>query len=75
MQQIHRPYRWSALRTLRTIADPIGRAETIGRPVLWRLKTFHCLNWGRAKKPPEIGMSIAAQNASKFALSVCPKKE
>ena len=39
-QQIDRPYRWSALRILRTIADPIGRAETIGRPVLWRLKTF-----------------------------------
>ena len=37
-QQIDRPYRWSVLRILRTIADPIGRAETIGRPVLWRLK-------------------------------------
>jgi hypothetical protein len=36
--QIDRPYRWSVLRILRTIADPIGRAETIGRPVLWRLK-------------------------------------
>jgi hypothetical protein len=39
-QQIDRPYRWSVVRILRTIADPIGRAETIGRPVLWRLKTF-----------------------------------
>ena len=33
-----RGHRWSVLRILRTIADPIGRAETIGRPVLWRLK-------------------------------------
>jgi hypothetical protein len=39
-QQIDRPYRWSVVRILRQIADPIGRAETIGRPVLWRLKTF-----------------------------------
>jgi hypothetical protein len=38
-QQIDRPYRWSVVRILRQIADPIGRAETIGRPVLWRLKT------------------------------------
>jgi hypothetical protein len=37
-QQIDRPYRWSVVRILRQIADPIGRAETIGRPVLWRLK-------------------------------------
>jgi hypothetical protein len=37
-QQIDRPYRWSALRVLRTIADPIGRAQTAGRPWLWRLK-------------------------------------
>jgi hypothetical protein len=34
-------HRWSVLRILRTIADPIGRAETIGRPVLWRLKDTH----------------------------------
>jgi hypothetical protein len=33
--------RWSVLRILRTIADPIGRAETIGRPWLWRLKDTH----------------------------------
>ena len=32
-------HRWSVVRVLRQIADPIGRAETIGRPVLWRLKT------------------------------------
>jgi hypothetical protein len=32
-------HRWSVLRILRTVAAPIGRAETIGRPVLWRLKT------------------------------------
>jgi hypothetical protein len=38
-QQIDRPYRWSALRVLRTVADPIGRAQTAGRPWLWRLKT------------------------------------
>jgi hypothetical protein len=33
-----RGHRWSVLRILRTIADPIGRAVTIGRPVLWRLR-------------------------------------
>jgi hypothetical protein len=33
-----RGHRWSVLRILRTIADPIGRAETIGRPVLWRIR-------------------------------------
>ena len=37
-QQIDRPYRWSVLRILRTIAEPIGRASTIGCPWLWRLK-------------------------------------
>jgi hypothetical protein len=37
-QQIDRPYRWSVVRILRTIADPIGRAQTAGRPRLWRLK-------------------------------------
>jgi hypothetical protein len=31
--------RWSVRRVLREIADPIGRAETRGRPWLWRLKT------------------------------------
>jgi hypothetical protein len=31
-------HRWSVLRILRTTADPIGRAQTAGRPWLWRLK-------------------------------------
>jgi hypothetical protein len=30
--------RWSVHRILRQIAEPIGRAPTIGRPWLWRLK-------------------------------------
>jgi hypothetical protein len=30
--------RWSVLRILRVIAEPVGRAETIGRPWLWRLR-------------------------------------
>jgi hypothetical protein len=29
--------RWSVVRILRQIAEPVGRGETIGRPVLWRL--------------------------------------
>ena len=37
-QQIDRPYRWSVVRILRQIADPVGRAPTIGRPWLWRLR-------------------------------------
>jgi hypothetical protein len=38
-QQIDRPYRWSVVRILRQIADPIGRTKPYGA-VLWRLKTF-----------------------------------
>jgi hypothetical protein len=30
--------RWSVLRILRVIAEPVGRAETISRPWLWRLR-------------------------------------
>jgi hypothetical protein len=37
-ERISQRHRHSVWRILRTIADPIGRAETIGRPVLWRLK-------------------------------------
>ena len=33
--------RWSVHRILREIAEPIGRAPTIGRPWLWRLKPEH----------------------------------
>ena len=29
---------WSVLRILRVIAVPVGRASTIGQPLLWRLK-------------------------------------
>jgi hypothetical protein len=32
------PERWSIVRILRRIAEPVGRAPTIGRPWLWRLK-------------------------------------
>jgi hypothetical protein len=38
-QQIDRPYRWSVVRILRQVADPIGRTKPYGA-VLWRLKTF-----------------------------------
>jgi hypothetical protein len=31
-------HRYSVWRILMTIADPVGRAETIGRPWLWRLR-------------------------------------
>jgi hypothetical protein len=31
-------HRYSVWRLLVTIADPIGRADTIGRPWLWRLR-------------------------------------
>ena len=31
-------HRWSVVRILRRIAEPVGRAETIGRPWLWRLR-------------------------------------
>ena len=37
-QQIDRPYRWSVVRILCQIADPIGRAETKGQPLIWRLR-------------------------------------
>jgi hypothetical protein len=30
--------RWSVIRVLRKIAVPMGRADTIGRPILWRLR-------------------------------------
>jgi hypothetical protein len=29
---------WSVLRILRVVAVPVGRAPTIGRPILWRLR-------------------------------------
>jgi hypothetical protein len=32
------PERWSIVRILREIADPVARAPTIGRPWLWRLR-------------------------------------
>jgi hypothetical protein len=37
-ERISQRHRHSVWRILRTIADPIGRAVTMGRPVLWRLK-------------------------------------
>jgi hypothetical protein len=37
-ERISQRHRHSVWRILRQIADPIGRAETIGRPALWRLK-------------------------------------
>jgi hypothetical protein len=37
-QRMKPGHRHSVRRILRTIADPVGRASTIGRPWLWRLK-------------------------------------
>ena len=36
---LYRGARWSIIRILEKIAVRIGRAETIGRPWLWRLKS------------------------------------
>jgi hypothetical protein len=38
-ERISQRHRHSVWLILRTIADPIGRAQTAGRPWLWRLKT------------------------------------
>jgi hypothetical protein len=36
-----RRHRWSVVRVLEQVADRIGRSETIGRPILWRLRARH----------------------------------
>ena len=36
--QWRRRHRWSVVRVLRAMCDPIGRADTPGKPWLWRLK-------------------------------------
>jgi hypothetical protein len=33
-----RRHRWSVVRVLRQMCDPVGRADTPGRPWLWRLR-------------------------------------
>jgi hypothetical protein len=38
-RRINQRQRHSVWRILRTVADPIGRAQAAGRPWLWRLKT------------------------------------
>jgi hypothetical protein len=38
-RRINQRQRHSVWRILRQIAEPIGRADTIGRPWLWRLKS------------------------------------
>jgi hypothetical protein len=30
--------RWKVARICRELCDPVGRADTIGRPILWRLR-------------------------------------
>ena len=35
-----RKHYWSTKQTLCELADPIGRATTIGRPWIWRLRNF-----------------------------------
>jgi hypothetical protein len=37
-KRINQRERWSIRRRLVEIAEPVGRASTIGRPWLWRLK-------------------------------------
>jgi hypothetical protein len=37
-ERIGRGHRWSVIRLLRAVADPIGRAGGSARPILWRLK-------------------------------------
>jgi hypothetical protein len=37
-QRLGQMERWSVIRILREIAEPVGRAPTIGRPWLWRLR-------------------------------------
>jgi hypothetical protein len=37
-EAISRGLRYSVQRFLKTVAEPVGRAETIGRPILWRLR-------------------------------------
>ena len=50
-QQIDRPYRWSVVRILRQVADPIGRTKPYGA-VLWRLSP------GTKKSPTEAGLKL-----------------
>jgi hypothetical protein len=38
-RRLNQRKRHSVWRILRQIAEPIGRADTIGRPWLWRLKS------------------------------------
>jgi hypothetical protein len=40
-ERIPQRHRHSVWRILRTIADPIGRAPTIGRPWIWRLRNLY----------------------------------
>jgi hypothetical protein len=40
-RRLNQRKRHSVWRILRQIAEPIGRADTIGRPWLWRLKSEH----------------------------------
>jgi hypothetical protein len=42
------------LRTLRAMCEPVGRAPTIGRPWLWRLRNSHEEG---ALKPRRLGLA------------------
>jgi hypothetical protein len=37
-ERISDGHRWSVRRVCRVLCVPIGRAKTIGRPILWRLR-------------------------------------
>jgi len=38
-KRLSRQHQYSIWRTLMAVAEPVGRAKTIGRPILWRLRT------------------------------------
>jgi hypothetical protein len=40
-QRIPQRHRHSVYRLLVVMCEPIGRASTIGKPILWRLRTRH----------------------------------
>jgi hypothetical protein len=41
-ERISDGHRWSVRRVCRVQCEPVGRADTIGRPILWKLKPGVC---------------------------------
>jgi hypothetical protein len=66
-------HRHSVFRILREIAEPVGRAPTIGRPWLWRLRVPPYGAWlWRLREP--IGSAIGSSESS-AANKPLPEKE